>query len=389
MGDSSSTIKKAGRIGITHHSPKFLMTMGLVASYYTNDSHRPAADGINRAMKRSMSYPSHLNRELSLPENKTGPVVLDLFAGCGGLALGFEAAGFLTIGFEMLEDACETYRRNLRSPCHQLILKPGQELTAGAEVMVGGPPCQPFSVNGHQNGHRDDRDGFPAFLSAVERYQPRMVLFENVRGMLYQNRAYFEKIVSRLEDLGYQVEWTILNAVHYGVPQNRERLFVVAHRGVWEFPKPTHLHAPITAGEALGELANAVPEGAKFLTPSMDDYVARYEAKSKCIRPRDLHLDRPSRTVTCRNMNGATGDMLRIRQADGRRRRLTVREGARLQTFPDWFTFAGNEGSQFNQIGNAVPPLLAKAVARSVLTSLQSHPKTVGTRRPRQRELFT
>src|SRR5262245_35077839 len=256
------------------------------------------------AMKRPLQYEEWLARELTLPQEKKGPVVLDLFAGCGGLALGFEAVGFVTVGFEMDEDCCATYRNNLAAPCHQVRLEPNKELTDGADVIVGGPPCQPFSVNGHQNGSSDDRDGFPAYLWAVECYQPRVALFENVRGMLYQNRAYFDAIVGALEKLGYNVQWQLLNAVDYGVPQNRERLFVVAHRGVFDFPEPTHRGSPVTAGEALGELASMIPDGAKFLTPSMDDYVARYEKASKCIRPRDLHLDQPSRTVTCRNLKG-------------------------------------------------------------------------------------
>src|SRR5947209_7509180 len=106
-------------------------------------------------MKRAIPYEEILGQELRLPEEKGGPVVLDLFAGCGGLALGFEAAGFLTVGFEMDEDCCATYRLNLRSPCHQRRLAPGQELTDGAQVIIGGPPCQPFSVNGHQGGSQD------------------------------------------------------------------------------------------------------------------------------------------------------------------------------------------------------------------------------------------
>jgi hypothetical protein len=108
------------------------------------------------------------------------------------------------------------------------------------------------------------------------------------------------------------------------------------------------------------------PPESKFLTPGMDEYVAKYERASFCIRPRDLYPDQPARTVTCRNLAGATGDMHRVRLPDGRRRRLFVREAARLQSFPDWFEFCGAETSQFNQIGNAVPPLLAWHLAGSV-----------------------
>lgn len=320
-----------------------------------------------------MEYLELLNTELAKP-SKNGVKkykVLDLFAGCGGLALGFEAAGFQTVGYEMLTDPCWTYSTNLIGMCHELFLQPSQELTDEADVVVGGPPCQPFSVGGLQAGKNDRRDGFQAFLSAVERYNPQLVMFENVRGMLYKNKSYFSEIVSLIQALGYVVEWRLLKSVHYGVPQLRERLFVVGHRGQWKFPK-SYSKASYTVGEALGALAYEVTPETKFLTKSMDDYVARYEEKSKCIRPRDLHLDQPSRTVTCRNLAGATADMLRIRLPDGRRKRVTVREGARLQSFPDWFEFYGSEGSKFNQIGNAVPPLLAKALATSVLAYLDS-----------------
>lgn len=317
------------------------------------------------------NYIEYLNRELTLARDLTPQrVALDLFAGCGGLALGFEAAGFQTIGYEKDHDACATYSRNLRGVCHEVVLTSGLDLIDRADVIIGGPPCQPFSVGGLQQGRLDSRNGFPIFLDAIERYQPKVAVFENVRGMLYRNRGYLSEIINAFESLKYKVEATILHAVGYGVPQRRERLFVVAHRGSWRFPRPIDKHKPFTSAEALGELALTIPQGAKFLTASMDEYVAKYEAKSKCIRPRDLHLDQPSRTVTCRNLSGATGDMMRIRLGDGRRRRLTPREGARLQSFPDWFEFIGTQDSQFNQIGNAVPPLLAKAVAMSVLECL-------------------
>jgi DNA (cytosine-5)-methyltransferase 1 len=183
--------------------------------------------------------------------------------------------------------------------------------------------------------------------------------------MLYKNKHYLDGIIAQLQNLDYIVEYKLLNSVDFGVPQRRERLFVIAHRGQWQFPIPGKQQ--FTAGDALKDLLETIPPNPKFLTKSMDAYVAKYERASSCIRPRDLHLNEPSRTVTCRNLNGATGDMLRVNLNDGRRRRLMPREGARLQSFPDWFEFAGSEGSQFNQIGNAVPPLLGKAVAKAVL----------------------
>ena len=325
-------------------------------------------------MHGKLSYLNFIETELQLPPRENDKyLVVDLFSGCGGLALGFEAVGFSTIGYEILKDACATYRHNLPSLCHQVNLTPSSDLVAAAAVIVGGPPCQPFSVGGRQLGLKDSRDGFPTFLAAVERYRPQLAIFENVRGMLFRNQKYFAEIVVALQELGYVVEWQVLNAAHYGVPQKRERLFCIAHQGGWQWPEKTHFHLPYTSGEALGELAFLVPDKAKFLTASMDEYIQKYEIASKCINPRDINLNVPARTVTCRNLSGATGDMLRIRLPDGRRRRLTVREGARLQSFPDWFQFQGSETSQFNQIGNAVPPLLAKALAVAVKRYLEEN----------------
>lgn len=295
--------------------------------------------------------------------------MLDLFAGCGGLALGFEAQGFETLGFEMDADCCSSYRHNLSGECINVKLDANYAFPK-AQVVIGGPPCQPFSVGGHQNGIRDARDGFPSFISAVEQANPDIWMFENVRGLMYRNKDYLSAIIAELESLDYVVEFRLLNAVNYGVPQNRERVIVVGHRG--EFHYPNILDARITAGQALEDLPSQATVDAKFLTASMDAYVAKYEKASHCVTPRDLHLDRPSRTVTCRNLAGATGDMHRIVLPDGKRRRLTVREGARLQSFPDWFEFQGSETSAFNQVGNAVPPLLAFAIASSFREYLAS-----------------
>ena len=308
---------------------------------------------------------------LTLPsrKRKDAPLALDLFAGCGGLALGLECAGFGTEGVEMNEAAAETYRENLHGSCKTAELSVGFEYPHDVAVVVGGPPCQPFSVGGLQAGPRDSRDGFPIFLDAVERLNPKVALFENVRGMLFRNRRYFDQILEELRTLGYTVGWRILDAWEFGAPQHRERLIVVASKVAWEWPIPLAARERFTAGDAVADLACVVPPNAKFLTASMDAYVERYERASKCKTPRVLHLDRPSRTLTCRNLNGATGDMMRVRLPDGRRRRVTAGEAARLQSFPDWYRFCGSEGDAFNQIGNSVAPLFAFALGTSLMSA--------------------
>lgn len=315
-----------------------------------------------------MNYNDHINLLLN-PDASSQFTAIDLFSGCGGLALGFAATGFSTIGYEIDTNCCSTYEANLKHECINTALDE-ETVYRMADIVIGGPPCQPFSVGGLQKGVNDVRNGFPSFISAIKQLNPDIWVFENVRGLLYKNKWYLDKIISELESLAYIVDVNFVNAVNYGVPQNRERIFVVGHRGVFRFPKKSE--RVIASGEALGDMIYTATEDSKFLTPSMDRYVANYEKASKCINPRDLNLEKPARTLTCRNLAGATGDMHRIKLPDGRRRRLTTREAARLQTFPDWFVFSGKESSVYKQIGNAVPPLLSYAIAQSVKEYLLS-----------------
>lgn len=317
--------------------------------------------------KEYENYVRYLNDTIRIPSEQPY-LAIDMFAGCGGLSLGFEAAGIKTIGYEMVEDCCNTYEHNLSSPCHQEVIGTDSSFPS-VDIVIGGPPCQPFSRFGKRMGQADERNGFPAFIEAIRKIRPKIWMCENVKGLPEQNKEYFNSIIDQLTELGYEVEYRVFQLVKYDVPQNRERLVIVGHHGGFEFPEPKDYK--ITAGEALGSLAYEIPENAAFLTPSMDEYIAKYEAASKCKNPRDLYLDRPARTLTCRNLAGATSDMHRIRLADGRRRRITVREAARLQGFPDWFEFTGSEESQFTQIGNAVPPIFAYQMAQQIVKYME------------------
>lgn len=316
-----------------------------------------------------MAANNYLQEIATLVPTKEKYTAIDLFAGCGGLALGFESNGFKTIGYEMDHDAVQTYNNNLSGNCEEIFLDNKTKFKE-ADIVIGGPPCQPFSVNGKQLGLKDSRDGFPAFISAISNVKPSVFMFENVKGMMYRNKNYLLEITEELKGLGYTVQAKVLNASNFLVPQNRERLFVVGSKNKYFFPSGSEIS--YTAGDAVSDIVFNVDENDLFVNKSQDAYIKKYEIASKCINPRDLDLNKPARTLTCRNLAGATGDMHRVKLEDGRRKRLNVRDAARLQSFPDYFNFVGSKTSQMNQIGNAVPPLLARALAKSITECLEN-----------------
>jgi DNA (cytosine-5)-methyltransferase 1 len=134
-------------------------------------------------------YVKYIN-EILHPNITEKEIVLDLFAGCGGLSLGFEAIGYKTIGYEMDSMAVETYNKNLIGSCCAVKLDIDFEYPQ-ADIVIGGPPCQPFSVGGYQMGMEDARDGFPIFIDAIKKLRPKVFMFENVRGLLYSRQSRF------------------------------------------------------------------------------------------------------------------------------------------------------------------------------------------------------
>jgi DNA (cytosine-5)-methyltransferase 1 len=303
------------------------------------------------------------------PKKKFAFSAIDLFAGCGGLSLGFEANGISTIGFEMNNDASHTYITNLKGECNILKLTTLIKYPK-ADIIIGGPPCQPFSVLGNQLGSDDLRNGFPICLDAVKKVKPKVFVFENVRGLMFKNKWYLEDIRKEMQSLGYNISIQILNAKNFDVPQNRERVLIVGTKKK-DFTFPRKKNYTISAGEALGDSVYQMHSNSKVVTSKMQKYIDNYELASKCITERDLHLDRPARTLTCRNLSGSTGDMHRIKLPNGEKRTLTIKEAAKLQTFPDWYEFKGSEASIFKQIGNAVPPMMSYHIARKVKEILE------------------
>lgn len=320
------------------------------------------------------SWVKILNEKLKIPKSNSGLICVDLFSGCGGLGLGFEATGFKTFGYERDVSAYNTYKENLHE-CYNVELSEDINFN-NIDILIGGPPCQPFSVRGNQKGPKDNRDGFPIMFNVARKYEPKIILIENVRGLIYKNKEYFNKIISKFESLGYEVTYKLLNASDFSVPQNRERIFIIATKVGWDWPS-LKLNEKITVGDAIGDTMYDFDEKSDFLTPSMDKYIFNYEKKSKCIKPRDLYFDKPSRTLTCRNLGGQTSDMIRVKLNNGKRRRITHREAARLQSFPDWYVFTGNKYKIFEQIGNSVPPLMAYELAKECLNKIYKPTNTI------------
>lgn len=323
--------------------------------------------------------------------------VLDLFAGAGGLSAGFEQAGWrIEAAVEFDPHAAATHARNMpRSLTLQCDAREiGFREFRGIDFVIGGPPCQPFSVGGKQLAQEDPRDMLPQFVRALEEAKPYGFLMENVPGLVTpRHREYFYYVLGRFTDLGYRVVYAVPDAADYGIPQHRKRLIVVGLQDrEFVFPEPSHgpnrANPYVTAAEALADAPPDQPNPSKIIY-----------AKNPIVRPspwagmlvngggRPLNPHAPSHTIVASGGGNHTpiwdpdGVLLEYHahlRAGGEPRqgevygvrRLTLRECARLQTFPDWFEFEGPRSSRYRQVGNAVPVLLAKVLGQALLDQI-------------------
>jgi DNA (cytosine-5)-methyltransferase 1 len=304
---------------------------------------------------------------------------LEICAGAGGQALGLEKAGFAHAGLvELDKDACKTLLLN--RPSWNVIQEDLREFSAksfrGLDLVAGGVPCPPFSVAGKQLGENDTRDLFPAALRIIEECRPAAVMLENVPGFASSRfGGYRRNLIKRLNSLGYEVDWQVLNACNYGVPQLRPRFILVALRGAAadRFAWPEAVGSPPTVGEALFDLmsrnlwlgAFAWAKKAKGIAPTL-------VGGSKLHGGPDLGPTRARKAWAELSVDGrglADDSPHADFPRDGMPR-LTARMTARIQGFPDAWEFYGKKTAAYRQIGNAFPPPVAQAVGNNIFKAI-------------------
>ena len=296
---------------------------------------------------------------------------VSLFSGCGGMDLGF-AGGFKYCGksypktpFEIVWSndidgaACQTYEDNLgHKPVCADIADIDLKSIPKVDVVIGGFPCQDFSHAGNRKGFSSKRGRLYQFMvDVVKRCDPQVFVAENVKGLLTIPGA-IEIIKSDFEKAGYDVKHRLLNASDYGVPQNRERVIIVGVKGTNSFEWPQPDSKKITSKQAIGDL-----EGKKW--GEVDGHVwSKAKRNDGSQGQSSIKADQPSITIRAEHHGN-------IEYHYSLKRRLSVREAARLQSFPDSFELTSSASSSYRQIGNAVPPVLAWTITNSLLEVMQ------------------
>jgi DNA (cytosine-5)-methyltransferase 1 len=333
---------------------------------------------------------------------------ISLYSGAGGLDLGFSRAGF-RVRWAIDRDpfAVKTYNTHLEpyAVCGDVLnIEPPRGIDP--TLVIGGPPCQGFSVIGRMDPNDPRSEHVDHFFDVVEDLEPRAFVMENVKALAESPRwsGVRERLLTRAAALGYEHQLFVLNAQDYGVPQSRERMFLIGIRdAIPERPVPTSADSPPTVRSALSQLprfgepgndascaARVIPANKPILRPTAHRGSLLFNGSG-----RPLNLDGPAKTLPA-SMGGNATPIIdqeeldhgaepwvvayhrrlleggsSLRRAPSRLRRITVQEAAALQTFPPHWRFAGPRVAQYRQIGNAVPPQLAEAVASAVFNVLR------------------
>ena len=332
--------------------------------------------------------------------------IIDLFCGIGGLSLGFEQAGFDVISaIDMWEDAVITYNHNRKQKVakvetvehfndNELLSIINKEHITG---IIGGPPCQGFSTVGRREIDDPRNKMYLEFYKAVKLASPDFFVIENVKGMLTLNKGAFVKdLLARFGEkgLGYTINYQLLNAADYGIPQNRYRVFYVGVKGK-KFEFPPIFNYMLTAKDGISDLEQSTND--RYGTEPQNEF--QKKMRGTCTHP--INQDYTSHTEQTisiisqipdgGNIRSLPREFWQVRKYNKAFERMgtfkpsntidtghrnyfhysepripTVRESARLQSFPDDFEIIGTRGSQYKQVGNAVPPMLANIIAEKI-----------------------
>lgn len=346
--------------------------------------------------------------------------MIDLFSGVGGLSLGFEMAGFKAVlANEYDASIAESYVKNrphVKMIVNDITQLPIQETfseySGKIDLIVGGPPCQGFSQKGQRKSINDERNFlFRYYYEVVALVKPKYFVMENVPNLLTTEDGYFKKeIESLFESIGYKIVADVLNASDFGVPQNRKRAVIIGRLGDYALSMPKPKTKKVTIWDAISDLAylesgegteiqeyryKPQSEYQRVLRKGSDllhNHVATKHSELALERLRLIPPNKgrevlPPEHLTKSIYSGTWSRMLKDdisvtittrfdTPSSGRfthpflNRAITVREAARIQSFPDTFVFHGNKTSQMKQVGNAVPPLLAKAIAEVILEDI-------------------
>lgn len=310
---------------------------------------------------------------------------LELCAGAGGQALGLEQAGYCHEGLvEIDSHCCNTLRANRphwRVNNEDLrVFKNSADRFSGVDMVAGGLPCPPFSVAGKQLGASDERNLFPDAIDIIDAVRPSAVMIENVRGFLDAAfEDYRTHIKTQLTKLGYVVDWRLLNASDFGVSQLRPRVVIVAIKSGYsdQFKWPeVHAHNPPTVGELLYPYMREFGwVGADAWRKHANDIAPTIVGGSKKHGGPDLGPTRARRAWELLGVNGKTIAEDPPAQDFVGMPRLTVKMVARIQGFPDEWTFTGRKTPAYRQVGNAFPPPVARAVAEKISQAITSKPQ--------------
>jgi DNA (cytosine-5)-methyltransferase 1 len=367
------------------------------------------------------------------------PIAIDLFAGAGGLSLGLEQAGFdVAAAIEIDPIHCAVHEYNFPQTkviCASVTQLTGEKIRKlsglqglDVDLLAGGAPCQGFSMMGKRALDDPRNQLVQHFVRLVSEIQPKYCLFENVKGLtLGKHVKFLDELITALQDIGYQVQspYRVLNAVDFGVPQNRQRLFLMAARSDQILPEyPNSSRKKITVADAIADLPDADQfdtllemDSLSLLWETQSSYAKQLRGQTKdssdFSHPREF--DYQSLTASMRTIHtdlsrkrfhttpaGTTEPISRFYKlaldgvcntlragTDSQRgaftaprpihptlpRVITVREAARLHSYPDWFRFHVTKWHGFRQIGNSVPPLLARAVGAQIMRALAVTPK--------------